>query len=115
MLITRVCFWLLVICAAIYILQLGIVLVLANVTEPPVCKIVMAAYSPAPLCPGADWSQHTRHLMSLPGAIVTYPLEIAAWAGSPAEFLRPMFLAIMALHAAAWVYMTTKIVQLAAR
>ncbi len=52
----------------VYAGQLAHDLVLAAFTDPAVCKISTATVLPAPLCPGLAWKQHTRFLLSLPGA-----------------------------------------------
>ncbi len=78
--------------------------VLMAITTPPVCQIVNTGWTPAPVCPRFGWSFDVQYLFSLPGAIVTYPLEIAPSATNPVVLMNPLFVTVILIHLFAWIH-----------
>ena len=109
--LSRICFWILLLLSLIYAGQLAHAVVIAAVTEPPACKISTGTIAPSPLCPGLDWDQHTRFLLSLPGAYLSYPLEIGFRSTNPLVYGNPQFVIIMLIHAFGWGYGAVKLVR----
>lgn len=103
--VSRLCLLCLLMLAVIYAGQLAHAAYLAHTTDPAVCRIVTSTLLPAPVCPGLDWDQHTRFLYSLPGAYLSYPLEIGIHARSPLTFANPQFAIIMLVHVFGWTYL----------
>lgn len=97
--------------SVVYAGQLAHAFVIAAMTEPAACKISMSTITPAPLCPGLDWDQHTRFLLSLPGAYLSYPLEIGFRSTNPLVYGNPQFVIIMLVHVFGWGYAATKLVR----
>ncbi|MGI9465170.1 MAG: hypothetical protein ACR2OM_14585 [Aestuariivirgaceae bacterium] len=112
MTLCRICFWCLVLLALFYLGQLGHALFMAATTDPAVCKISTSTLLPSPLCPGLDWGQHSRFLLSLPGAYLSYPLEVGPSAVNPLVLGNPQFIILMLLHAFGWSYVFVRLVQL---
>lgn len=100
----RICFWFLIVCGVIYAGQLALAALLMAITSPPVCHIAFSGLSPAPVCTRFGWSFDLQYAYSLPGAIFTYPLEIAPSAANPIVLLNPLFLTVMLVHICAWIY-----------
>ena len=97
--------------AVIYAGQLIHALAIAAMTEPAACKISTSTIAPAPLCPGLDWDQHTRFLLSLPGAYLSYPIEIGFRSSNPLVYANPQFIIIMLVHVFGWSYGATRLVR----
>ena len=91
-------------CAIIYVAQLGFAVLMMAVTSPPICHINFTGWTPAAVCTRFGWSFEVQHLFSLPGAILTYPLEIAPSAANPVVLANPVFLMVMAIHLFAWIH-----------
>ena len=108
---SRICFWILMLLSVVYAGQLAHAFVIAAMTEPAACKISTNTIAPAPLCPGLDWDQHTRFLLSLPGAYLSYPLEIGFRSTNPLVYANPQFVIIMLVHLFGWGYAATKLVR----
>jgi hypothetical protein len=102
--LARISFWILVALCAVYCGQLVHALVVASLTEPAACRISTATLLPAPLCPGLDWSQHHRFLASLPGAYLSYPVEIGFRTSNPMLLLNAQFILVMGVHLLGWGY-----------
>ena len=107
--LSRLSFWCLVILALIYAGQLGHALTMSVLTDPPVCKIATSTVLPSPLCPGLNWDQHTRFLLSLPGAYLSYPLEIGPKATNPLILANPQFIILMLMHLFGWGYVIARV------
>ncbi len=112
MTLCRICFWCLLFLAVIYASQIAHALFMASMTDPAVCKITTSTLLPSPLCPGLNWSQDMRFLLSLPGAYLSYPLEIGPSAVNPMVLGNPQFIILMLLHAFGWSYLFTRLVQI---
>ena len=104
--VSRLSLFALLVLVVIYLGQLAHAGVMAATTEPAVCKISTATLLPSPLCPGLDRDQHTRFLLSLPGAYLSYPLEIGMWARSPIVLFNPQFMLVMLMHIFGWGYLS---------
>ena len=102
--VSRICFWGLLLLALLYAGQLAHVTVTALVTDPPACKISYNTLLPSPLCPGLNWDQHTRFMLSLPGAYLSYPIEIGLRSTNLLVLANPQFVLIMLLHIFGWGY-----------
>ena len=88
-----------------YLGQLGHALYMGWTTDPPVCSVSTATVLPSPLCPGLEWDQHSRFLLSLPGAYLSYPLEIGLYARAITTFANPQFVLIILVHVFGWGYL----------
>ena len=108
--VSRLSFWILILLTLFYIGQLVHATLIAATTEPPACKISTGTFLPSPLCPGLDWGQHTRFLLSLPGAYLSYPIEIGFRTTNPLVYANPQFIIIMLIHFFGWGYASVKLV-----
>ena len=107
--LSRLCLWCLMTLVVVYLGQLVHALYMASTTDPAVCRILTSTLLPAPVCPGLEWDQHKRFLHSLPGAYLSYPLEIGIHARSPLTFANPQFVVIMLVHVFGWGYLVWRI------
>lgn len=113
--LSRLCLWSLLALAVIYLGQIAHALYMEYTTDPAACRILTTTLLPAPVCPGLEWDQHERFLYSLPGAYLSYPLEIGIHARSPMTFANPQFVVIMLVHAFGWSYLAARIVTILRR